>query len=132
MNRVIEELKKNHIAIITALNQVKILGVNTVRGREQLLAVRTNIILHLAKEDASLYPLLRTAAVTDRRLQHILDSFSADAEEVSQSAQAFFALYSEGQGTEVADGFGMLLETLAKRIRMEEEVLFQEYARLCR
>jgi iron-sulfur cluster repair protein YtfE (RIC family) len=128
MSVLIEELKKDHSEIFAALNEVKKLGVLSREGQAKLLSIKNNLLAHLKKEDEQLYPALKKEAERNNNLKNALDLFAIDMENVSRVVQEFFDKYSKGVlGEEFQKEFESLLVALGKRIRNEEDVLYDEY-----
>ena len=127
----IDDLKKEHVNIVRALDEVKKLGVGSVAGREKLLSAKDDLIGHLLKEDRLLYPVLKEEAKDNRDLKFTLDNFASDMEGISSSAIAFFEKYEGGDkdGTFAKD-LGNLFAVLGGRIRKEEKFLYKEYEKI--
>ncbi len=128
MSALIRDLKNEHTIIISALNEVTKLGINTKDGQTKLLDVKDSLISHLQKEDELFYPHLQKAAQTNGSLQNTLEEYEREMEKISKIAIDFFEKYSDGgSGVEFAREFGKLYGTLGKRIKKEESVLYKFY-----
>ncbi len=128
MSALIRDLKNEHAIIISALNEVTKLGINTKDGQTKLLDVKDSLISHLQKEDEHFYPPLLKAANTNKNLQNTLEEYAREMEKISEIAIDFFEKYSRGgSGPEFAREFGKLYGTLGKRIKREESVLYKFY-----
>jgi hypothetical protein len=136
MSILIEELKKEHSEILAALNEVKELGILSKEGQDKLMSLEVSLLAHLGIEDDQLYPALKKEAEHNNSIKDTLDLFAMDMENVSKSVLEFFEKYSEGFSgmdlKELSDDFENLLAALTKRIRNEEESLYEEYETLNR
>ncbi len=131
MASLIDELRQEHLQILERLRAVQQLGIGTPEATQMLMAARAELLAHLEKEDARLYPALRRSAEWDEALRQKLDTFAKDMEGVSKAALEFFdACAAGGKGTKFAEDFGRLLAALGSRIRREEAFLYPEYDRL--
>ncbi|HEX8949233.1 MAG TPA: hemerythrin domain-containing protein, partial [Dissulfurispiraceae bacterium] len=131
--KLIEELKKEHAAILENLDKAYKLGI-TRDGQSILMSAKTGLLAHLKKEDSELYPVLRKAAESDGALKQTLDTFAKDMETTSKDVLAFFGKYTQGQGAgmDFAKDFGRLFVTLKTRIQKEERILYTRYEQLGR
>ncbi len=128
MTILIEELKKEHSEIIATLNEVKKLGILSKEGQDKLMSLESSLLAHLEMEDDQLYPALRKEAVHNKDLKNTLDLFEMDMENVSTIVREFFDKYSEElSGKELPEDFENLFTALSKRIRNEEDSLYEEY-----
>ncbi len=134
MSILIEELKKEHSDILATLNEVKELGILSKEGQDMLMSLEVSLLAHLEMEDDQLYPALRKEAEHNNSIKDTLELFALDMEDVSKIAQEFFEKYSEGfSGMELerlSEDFENLLNALNRRIRNEEESLYEEYETL--
>ncbi len=128
MTRLVEELKKEHQAIIENLKEIKTLGVTSDEGQRKLALVKKSLLAHLDKEDRQLYPKLEQEAQKNPELKKTLAFFAKDMEKISSSALAFFEKYSDGgEGIKFASDFGTLVATLTQRIYKEEQIIYQKF-----
>lgn len=128
MSVLIEELKKEHSEILDALNEVKKLGILSKEGQDKLMSLEVSLLAHLEMEDDQLYPALRKEAEHSNSIKDTLELFAMDMEGVSKIVQEFFEKYSEEfSGKDLSEDFENLLSALTKRIRNEEESLYEEY-----
>ena len=128
MSVLIEELKKDHSEIVKLLKEVKELGILSKEGQAKLLSAKAHLLKHLSKEDEQLYPVLRIKAKENKQLQNALDLCVMDMENVSRVVQEFFDKYSRGvSGKELQKEFENLFVALDKRVRNEEDILYDEY-----
>ncbi|KHE92872.1 MAG: hemerythrin domain-containing protein [Candidatus Scalindua rubra] len=136
MSILIEELKKEHSEILTALSEVKELGILSKEGQDKLMSLEVSLLAHLGIEDDQLYPTLKKEAEHNSSIKDTLDLFAMDMENVSKTVIEFFEKYSDGFSDmdikELSDDFENLLTALTKRIRNEEESLYEEYETLDR
>lgn len=131
MSLLIDELKKDHAVLLDTLNKIKSLGISSADGQAALVSVKTTLLSHLKKEDLQLYPVLKKAANSDKKLTQILEIYANDMENISKFIFEFFDKYSKGgSGLSFAADFGKLFATLSNRIRREEEILYSEYEKL--
>ena len=95
------------------------------------MLARDELLSHLQKEDAELYPVLLNAPKSDDQLQGTLDKYATDMQTISASALAFFDKYGS---CDQKEGFENdcrgLIKVLCKRIRNEEAVLYKKYDEL--
>ncbi|MFN8544142.1 MAG: hemerythrin domain-containing protein [Candidatus Binatia bacterium] len=131
MSRLVDELKREHQALVAILDDIRSVGIGTKEGLAKLNAAKSSFLAHLRKEDEQLYPPLRTAATTQAALHKVLDQFAKDMDDVSKAALEFFEKYAQGgNGLEFARDFGKLFAALGARIRREETKLYQEFENL--
>ena len=128
MSLLIEELNKDHLKIVATLKEVKNLGILTKEGQAKLLSAKASFLAHLKKEDEQLYPALRKEAEHNNHVKNALTLCTIDMENVSKIVLEFFDKYSKGNiDTEFEGEFENLFEALDKRIKNEEEILYEEY-----
>jgi hypothetical protein len=136
MSILIEELKKEHSEILAALNEVKELGILSKEGQDKLMSLEVSLLAHLGIEDDQLYPSLKKEAEHSNSMKDTLDLFAIDMENVSKIVQEFFEKYSDGfSGMDIkvlSEDYENLHAALTKRIRNEEESLYEEYEALDR
>jgi len=131
MAKLVEDLKKEHAAIVSVLDQVEKLGISSAQSQKMLMDAKQGLLAHLKKEDENLYPALQRAAVKDPSLKRTLDMFAADMEGISKAAMDFFAKYAKGgSGIEFGKDLGRLFTTLKGRISKEENIVYKEYEKL--
>ncbi|QXE92320.1 hemerythrin domain-containing protein [Geomonas subterranea] len=133
MSRLIDELKKDHVAIEEMLNRVKDTSITNKEAHRLLLTAQSTLLAHLRKEDAQLYPVLNKAAQTDQGLKRTVDFYAKDMEEISGNAVAFFKKYSPDDAVidiEFAKALGRLFATISRRLRSEENTLYSAYDKL--
>ncbi|MFQ5963801.1 MAG: hemerythrin domain-containing protein [Candidatus Scalinduaceae bacterium] len=129
MSALIDELKKEHSGIIATLNEVKEIDILSKEGHNKLMSVNALLLTHLQKEDEQLYPVLRKEAENDKQLEHTLNLYAMDMENVSRAVLEFFDKYFRGKipDKELQKEFENLSVALSKRIRNEEDILYDEY-----
>jgi iron-sulfur cluster repair protein YtfE (RIC family) len=133
MSALIEELKKEHSAIIATLNEVRELGILSEEGQAKLRSAKESLLEHLKKEDERLYPVLRKEAEHNKKLKEILDVFAMDMENVSKIVLEFFDKYSEEVIDSAVQGeFEDLFAAFRNRIRNEEDILYEEHEKIKR
>lgn len=131
MTRLIQELKDDHIHLLSILKLAKINGFATLETRELLRSARTTLLDHLRKEDVELYPALRTAAAKNPAIKETLDTFAKDMAETSKVAIGFFKKWDQGESDhDLSKEFGLLQAKLVSRIRREEELLYPLYEQI--
>jgi hemerythrin superfamily protein len=119
---------KDHLEIVATLDEIKELGILSKKGQAKLLSVKERLLAHIKKEDEQLYPVLKKAAKNNKQLKSALDLCAIDMENVSRIVLEFFDKYSRGvSGEELQREFENLFVTLGKRIRNEEDILYDEY-----
>lgn len=131
MTGLIQELKEQHLHLLSILQLAKINGFATLETRELLRSARTTLLDHLRKEDLELYPVLHTAAQKNPAVKETMDTFARDMAETSKVAIGFFKKWDQG-GTDhdLSKEFGLLQAKLVSRIRREEEILFPLYEQI--
>ncbi len=129
MSNLIEELKNEHRIILDILNEVKALGISSLKGQQKLLSARNLLTAHMNKEDERYYPAFRKAAENNNELRIMLDYFIQDMEVVSKKAMHVFNKYAQGgDESDFAGDVKILYMTLKDRIRTEEETLFKKFS----
>lgn len=131
MTGLIQELKEQHLHLLSILQLAKINGFATLETRELLRSARTTLLDHLRREDLELYPVLHTAAKKNPAVKETMDTFARDMAETSKVAIGFFKKWDQG-GTDhdLSKEFGLLQAKLVSRIRREEEILFPLYEQI--
>ncbi len=128
MSDLIEELKNEHRIILDILNEVKALGISSIKGQQKLLSARNLLVAHMHKEDERYYPAFRKAAENNNDLKIMLDYFIQDMEVVSKKAMHVFNKYAQGgDESDFAGDVKILYMTLKDRIHTEEEILFKKF-----
>jgi len=131
MAKLIEELKGDHVIIMSGFENIRDKGVSSEEGQRRFSDVRQNLLAHLKKEDEQLYPALNKAAENDPALKKTVEFFARDMIEISKFAMDFFDKYSKGgSGMGFATDFGKLFASFKSRVRREEDILYKEYERL--
>ncbi len=131
MADIVDELQKEHAAIVAILAEIKQMGIGSQEAQHKFILAEKGLLGHLRKEDEHLYPALRKAAASDPKLQSTLEVFAREMEEVSRTALAFLAKYRDGGDLmEFARDFGRLSFALSSRIKREETILYKEYRRI--
>lgn len=133
MNKLVQDLQRDHAELISILNVIKELGIGTAEGQQKLLSLRVKLLNHLEKEDLHMYPVLHAAAKTNEKLQQILDNFAKEMGEITNFASYFFSTYQGKElGFDFARDTGKLFAALNSRIINEETVLYREFERIQR
>ncbi|MCP4130124.1 MAG: hemerythrin domain-containing protein [bacterium] len=128
MTNLIEELKKEHVLIAETFRKINKLGISSEESRALLLSARTSLLAHMKKEDEHLYPVLQKEAEKNSSLKRMLDLFTKNMEEVSQTALVFFDNYLNREASmEFARDFGRLFSVISHRIGREETILYKKY-----
>ncbi len=122
MSALIDELKKEHSEIVATLNEVKELGISSKEGLARLMTAKERLLTHLKKENEQFYPVFRKK----------LDLQAKDMKNVSRAVQEFFDKYFSGEilDTEIQKEFENLSVALSKRIRNEEDILYEVYEKM--
>ncbi len=136
----IEEFKKEHSVIIDTLNKIEKLDICSKEGLDTALSVQKKILTHIKKEDEKLYPVLRRAAKSNRKLEETFYSYQINRGTwelidrnmgaISDSAFHFFDNYSMKAGNQLTMEIEWLIETLTWRIQREEIFIFTMYENL--
>ena len=131
MSALIEELKKDHSEIVDALNEVKELGILSKEGQSKLMSVKEILLEHLWNENERLYPVLWKEAEHNNDIKDVLDLFAVEMENVSIIVQEFFDKYYGGVIDEdFPREFERFFAAISKRIKDEEDILYDEYDRM--
>ncbi len=131
MSALIEELKREHAAIINVLDEIKEIDMATPEVWEKFKSIQLGLIEHLVKEDEFIYLVLKEAASDRAELKRLLDSAADDMEEITRLVQKFFDRYpAGGSGPDFHEEFDSLIATIRNRILNEENVFFMEYEML--
>ncbi len=117
----INELKKEHSIIIDALNEIRKLGSYSREVYNKILSIQEGLLAHLNKEDEKLYPLLRNAVKSNRKLQEKINVFVENIGAVSNAAFDFFGNYPTKIRGQLAKETEWLIETLTWRILYEKD-----------
>jgi iron-sulfur cluster repair protein YtfE (RIC family) len=133
VSKLIDELKKDHVALVQLLDEIKAVGATSEEGKKKLAQAKNGLLAHLKKEDNELYPALKKASEKDAKLKTTLDIFAKDMDAISTFAMEFFTNYANGgDGIKFAGDWGKLYATLAGRIRKEESSLYAEYDKIAK
>jgi len=128
LGNLIEELKEEHVYIMTELQKAKRLNLYSPEAKEILFNLKTFFLNHLKKEDELLYPKLIEAGKKDRSIKKIVDTFASDMEDFSKRANTFFDTFNQkSTGYEYSSELGYLLGYLKDRHWKEETILFKKY-----
>ena len=132
MNKLIQELKREHKALFKILDSFKKgQGIVGNDWKERLFSARELFSSHLKKEDEKLYPNLLKASENNEALMKTVSHFINDMKTVSGLAYRFFDKYKAvSGGTDFIKEFAELEINLKNRIEQEEKVLFKEYENL--
>ena len=133
MARLIEELKRDHVAMEAMLTKVKDNNITNKEAHKILMDAKTSLLAHLKKEDAQLYPVLKKAALADPALKRTIDFYAKDMDEISRDAIAFLDKYSPADAVidiEFAKSFGRFFATISRRLRSEESTLYKSYEKI--
>ncbi|WII70691.1 hemerythrin domain-containing protein [Bdellovibrio sp. 22V] len=125
MAQLTNKLKNDHKVLVSALEEIKNIGIAHPDAPKKLIAAKAALLAHLKHEDVELYPVLKKAAASDGSMQSTLNVLAKDMETLAPAALAFFAKYEKGgDPTEFSRDFSKLFSALATRIRREEETLY--------
>lgn len=128
MSQLTSKLKNDHKVLVSALEEIKKLGIAHPDAPKKLVAAKAALLAHLKHEDVELYPVLKKAATTDTSMQSTLNVLAKDMETLAPAALDFFAKYEKGGNPmEFARDFAKLHSALANRIRREEESLYNMF-----
>ena len=131
MSVLIEELKKEHLEITAALDEVNEIGINSKEGQYKLLSLKERILRHLKKEDERIFPLLRAEAEYNKKLKKTLDLYATNLSNVTVDAQKFFDRHCKRDTNIMFVGeFVALFTAINARMKNEEEIIFKEYEKI--
>jgi hypothetical protein len=128
MSALIEEFKREHSEILAILNEAKKLGILSKEGQAKLMSVKAILLEHLWNENERLYSVLWKEAEHNNDIKDLLDLFAVEMENVSIIVQEFFDKYYGGVIDEdFPREFEIFFAAISKRIKDEEEILYDEY-----
>ena len=128
MSALIEEFKREHSEILAILNEAKELGILSKEGQSKLMSVKEILLEHLWNENERLYPVLWKEAEHNNDIKDVLDLFAVEMENVSIIVQEFFDKYYGGVIDEdFPREFERFFAAISKRIKEEEDILYDEY-----
>ena len=131
MSALIEEFKREHSEILAILNEAKELGILSHEGQSKLMSVKAILLEHLWNENERLYPVLWKEAEHNNDIKDVLDLFAVEMENVSIIVQEFFDKYYGGVIDEdFPREFEIFFTAISKRIRNEEDALYEEYEKI--
>lgn len=131
MSVLIKQLMKEHADIFAELNEANDLGIVSTEGQNKLFSTKADLLVHLKNEDDHLYPVLRREAENNKHLESILNSFSSEMENISESVMKFIDKYSDGVlDSKYVESFETIFAILDARMKKEESVLFAEYEKI--
>ncbi len=131
MSALIEEFKREHSEILAILNEVKELGILSKEGQAKLMSIKASLLEHLWNENERIYPVLWKEAEHNKNLKELLDLFAIEMVDVTKVAQQFFNKLHEGTvDRNFPDEFETLFASISKRIKNEEEILYDEYEKI--
>ena len=129
MNPFIDQLKREHKALRTTLEQVYQLGIGSTEAQDKLRGVRNLLVTHLASEDAKLYPALE--ALDDPQAKAAVARMKDEMTAITASAVEFLKKYENGgSGFQFARDFGHFMAVMSSRMGQEESALYPIYERL--
>ncbi len=128
MAALIEEFKREHSEIIEKLKEVEELGIITKKGHDKLMLLIVNLAKHLRHEDERLYPVLRKASEHNNKLKEILSFFINGLGTIHEEIMRFVIKYNIGAiDNNYQREYERLFGALRKRIKYEENILYDEY-----
>ncbi len=131
MSALIEEFKREHLGIVAILNEVKELGILSKEGQAKLMSIKASLLEHLWNENERIYPVLWKKAEHNEDLKELLDLFAIEMKDVSKVAEQFFNKFHEGSvDKNFPNEFEELFTAINKRIKNEEEILYDEYEKI--
>ncbi len=123
----IKALKIEHSVIIDNLEEIKRLGVYSKKGQDVIFSIQMNILSHLKKEDKELYPVLKDAMKSERKVNVMSKLFDENISAVSNTVIHFFENYATKAKKQLAMETEWLIETLTWRMQREESLIFAMY-----
>ena len=131
MTALIEEFKREHSEIVAILNEVKALGILSKEDQAKLMSIKASLLEHLWNENERIYPVLWKEAEHNKDLKEVLDLFAIEMEDVSNVVEQFFNKFHEGTvDRNFPHEFEAVFAAISKRIKNEEEVLYDEYEKI--
>lgn len=131
MSDFIDRLKEDHVQLIETLMAANRAGITSAAGRELLMQAQQAFNLHLQKEDNGLYPLLHRGSKNNPKLDYLLDEFATEMTQATKMVHDFYEqLDRNTDEIQLATSFGALCQSLSKRIKREENILYEEYEKL--
>ena len=128
MDKLIEELKNDHLMIFRLLSGLGGLADNPGSVRKLLLSARKRIMEHFRKEDKKLYPALRKASGRNKRLKEKLDKLADEMSSTTEELDKFFKKYSKSgpRGNFIGE-LNAIYRLVKERLQKEELYIFTEY-----
>ncbi len=122
----------SHSGILAILNEAKKLGILSKEGQSKLMSAKECLLTHMKKEDEQLYPVLRKEAENNKHLESALDLCAIDMENVSRIVLEFFNKYYYGGviDEDFPREFERFFAAFSKRIKGEEDILYDEYDKI--
>ncbi len=131
MTALIEEFKREHSEILAILNEVKELGILSKEGQAKLMSIKASLLEHLWNENERIYPVLWKEAEHNKDLKELLDLVAIEMEGISNVVQKFFDKFHEGTvDRNSLDEFEAVFAAINKRIKNEEDILYEEYEKI--
>jgi len=131
MIRVTDELRRDHVIIVTALSEAKAFGITSKEGNLQIQKAFKKLHKHLEDEEKKLYPTLNKAAEKNDRLKMLMNEEMSEIGELILSAEDFFDRFESGDfKTDQHDELDTFIHALMARTKKEETTIYPEYEKL--
>jgi len=128
VEKIVNDLKREHEVILAILDQVEEHGFHTDTGKAKFRSIKKYLLTHLKKEDDEFYPILNEAAKKDKTLLDSLEFFEKDTAELLAISERFFEKYGDGCNDEFYnEEFKEYYKRLKHRMRKEEVILFRMF-----
>jgi hypothetical protein len=95
------------------------------------MSIKASLLEHLWNENERIYPVLWKEAEHNKDLKELLDLFAIEMEGVTKIVQQFFNKFHEGTiDKSFPHEFEAFFAAISKRIKNEEEILYDEYEKI--
>lgn len=132
MDHLINELRSNHIWIAHVLFEARMLGVDSERGYEKVMAAQKDLNKHFYSEEKYLFPFLRKQAANKKYVAELVRNYERDFVMITDMVNAFYARCTNRKTdrSDLNTELTMLYNLLVDKIWEVEEVLYIHYEML--
>jgi hypothetical protein len=120
MTQLIKQLQRDQVLIRDRFQQVTLLGVHTMQGRNKLMESRYFFLRHLTKEDTKFCQYLKRQYSNEPILLEVVNSFEAGTKKLTVFCSDFFRRYAiYGGGIEFISDYNRLKASFEHHIKRE-------------
>jgi len=139
MKNCIDELKKEHTQIISLLSDIIKVMISQMEDNsgdeffpdDKFRELRTILTEHVHKEHDKIFSVLRENSAHNELLMKNMTILGRDIEKVTENAVKVVDNYKTKQSNvDYARAFGKIFIDMGAAIRREEDILFDEYAKI--